>query len=138
MHKIVNPQQIRLFDPFDSVLTEKTRKRLLDCWPGVFRHVILELMPVDTVSGHFEPMMGRQTVFHAIYLKIAGWNILRASVCAKMRQIVWEKANMAVFWLNFAFLRMTIATKRVHMDLQRRFLLHCREFEKFSKLSLAA
>jgi hypothetical protein len=31
----------------------------------------------------------RPAVFHAIYLKIAGWNILRASVCAKMRQIIW-------------------------------------------------
>jgi hypothetical protein len=61
MHKIVNPQQTRLFDPFDSVLTEKTRKRLLDGWPGVFRHVILELMPVDTISGHFDPTMGRPT-----------------------------------------------------------------------------
>ncbi|KKL84953.1 hypothetical protein LCGC14_1959590, partial [marine sediment metagenome] len=61
MHKIVNPQQTRLFDPYDSVLTEKTRKRLLDGWPGVFRHVILELMPVDTISGHFNPTMGRPT-----------------------------------------------------------------------------
>lgn len=61
MHKIVNPQQIRLFDPFDSVLTEKTRKRLLDGWPGVFRHVILELMPVNAISEHFDPSMGRPT-----------------------------------------------------------------------------
>jgi len=61
MHTIVNPQQTQLFDPFDSVLTEKTRKRLLDGWPGVFRHVILELMPVDAVSGHFDPTMGRPT-----------------------------------------------------------------------------
>ena len=35
MHKIVNPQQTRLFDPFDSVLTEKTRKSLLNGWTGV-------------------------------------------------------------------------------------------------------
>ena len=61
MHKIVNPRQRRLFDPFDTVLTEKTRKRLLDGWPGVFRHIILELMPVDAVSGHFDPDMGRPT-----------------------------------------------------------------------------
>ena len=61
MHNIVNPQQTRLFDPFDSVLTEKTRTRLLNNWPGVFRHVILELMPVDAISGHFEPIMGRPT-----------------------------------------------------------------------------
>lgn len=61
MHTIVNPQQTRLFDPFDSVLTEKTRKRLLNGWPGAFRHVILELMPVDAVSGHFDATMGRPT-----------------------------------------------------------------------------
>ena len=61
MHHIVNPQQTRLFDPFDNVLTEKTRRRLLDNWPGVFRHVILELMPVDAISGNFDPAMGRPT-----------------------------------------------------------------------------
>jgi len=81
---------------------------------------------------------GRPAVFHAIYLKIAGWNILRASVCAKMRQIVYARANMAVFWFNFAFLRMTIAAESVRVDVKRRFLLHCPEFEKFSKLSIAA
>ncbi|MHC4930549.1 MAG: transposase [Planctomycetota bacterium] len=61
MHNIVNPQQTRLFDPFDSVLTEQTRTRLLNGWHGVFRHVILELMPVDAVSGHFDATMGRPT-----------------------------------------------------------------------------
>ena len=33
-----------------------------------------------------------------IYLKITGWNILRASVCAKMRELVRAKAQTAVFW----------------------------------------
>ena len=61
MHNIVNPRQTRLFDQFDRVLTEKTRKRLLDGWPGAFRYVILELMPVDAVSEHFDPAMGRPT-----------------------------------------------------------------------------
>jgi len=61
MRNLVNPQQTRLFDPFDGVLTERTRKRLLDGWPGVFRHVILELMPVDAISEHFDPTMGRPT-----------------------------------------------------------------------------
>jgi len=61
MRRIVNPQQTRLFDSFDPVLTEKTRQRLLDGWSGVFRHVILELLPVDAMSGHFDPGMGRPT-----------------------------------------------------------------------------
>jgi len=59
MQRIVDPKQTRLFDPFDNVLTEKTRKRLLDGWAGVFRHIILELMPVETISGYFDPAMGR-------------------------------------------------------------------------------
>jgi hypothetical protein len=59
MHKMVNPKQTRLFDAFGNVLTEKTRKRLLDGWAGAFRHVILELMPVEAISGHFDPAMGR-------------------------------------------------------------------------------
>jgi hypothetical protein len=39
---------------------------------------------------------GGPRVFQAIYLKITGWNILRASVCAKMREIVYQRATMAV------------------------------------------
>ena len=39
---------------------------------------------------------GQPRVFQAIYLKITGWNILRASVCAKMRELVRAKAHTAV------------------------------------------
>ena len=81
---------------------------------------------------------GRPAVFHAVYLKIAGWNILRASVCAKMRAIVWERANMATFQLNFVLLRTSIIAGGVFVAVKRRFLLHCLEFEEFSKLSIAA
>lgn len=61
MHNIVDPKQKRLFDPFSTVLTEQTRKRLLDGWPGVFRNVILELMPVEAIGRKFDPLMGRPT-----------------------------------------------------------------------------
>lgn len=40
---------------------------------------------------------GRPAVFHVVYLKVAGWNILRLVVCARMREIVWERADMAAF-----------------------------------------
>jgi hypothetical protein len=59
MRTLVNPQQTRLFDPFDGVLTPKARRRLLDGWPGAFRHVLLELMPADALAEHFDPTMGR-------------------------------------------------------------------------------
>ena len=61
MHKMVNPKQTRLFGAFGDVLTEKTRKRLLDGWVGAFRHVILELMPAEAISEHFDRAMGRPT-----------------------------------------------------------------------------
>jgi hypothetical protein len=44
---------------------------------------------------------GKPRVFHAIYLKITGWNILRASTCATIRDIVYERASKAVFGLHF-------------------------------------
>lgn len=59
MRNLIDPRQTRLFDPFDSVLTPQARKHLLDSWPGVFRHVLLELMPAGALSEHFDPVMGR-------------------------------------------------------------------------------
>jgi hypothetical protein len=61
MRNINNPRQKQLFDPFDTVLTQNCRKRLLEGWQGVFRHVILELMPVEKIASHFHPVMGRPT-----------------------------------------------------------------------------
>ena len=46
---------MRLFDSFSSILTKKTRKRL-EGWQSVFRNVILELMPVEQISKHFDPV----------------------------------------------------------------------------------
>jgi len=42
---------------------------------------------------------GRPRVFHAVYCKIAGWNILRAAVSSKMRKLVAQKAKL-VFGLS--------------------------------------
>ena len=81
---------------------------------------------------------GRPAVFHAIHLKIAGWNILRASVCAKMREIVWERANMAAFWLNFGFLRWAKKLGTVPMSLKRQIRLHLQQLDNIPKLSKAA
>jgi len=59
MRTLVNPRQTRLFDPFDGVLTPRARQRLLDGWPGMFRHVLLDLMPAGALAEHFDPTMGR-------------------------------------------------------------------------------
>ena len=61
MQRMVNPRQTRLFDPYEPVLTAANRHWLEENWPGVFRHVILELMPVDALREHFHPDWGRPT-----------------------------------------------------------------------------
>lgn len=61
MVNLDDPRQIHLFDEFRAILSPLAYKRLLHGWQGVFRHVILELMPVDAVAGEFHPTMGRPT-----------------------------------------------------------------------------
>ncbi len=61
MQRIVNPRQGRLFDPYQPALTAANQQWLEENWPGVFRHVILELLPVETLRQHFHPVRGRPT-----------------------------------------------------------------------------
>jgi len=61
MRHIVDPRQTRLFDPFRSILSDVAYRRIQRGWQGVFRHVILEVMPVETVAGEFHPTMGTPT-----------------------------------------------------------------------------
>jgi hypothetical protein len=61
MRRIVNPRQGDLFDRYQPVLTAANRQWLEENWPGVFRHAILELMPVEVLQEHFHPTLGRPT-----------------------------------------------------------------------------
>jgi len=63
---------------------------------------------------------GRPRVFHSILL-IAGWNILRAVACAKMREILYARADMAVFWLRFTFLLVPIVCRSPRRRPKRHF-----------------
>ena len=81
---------------------------------------------------------GRPAVDHAVYMKIAGWNIMRASVCAKMRQIVWERAIMAVLALNLELLRMIRTVKMLLQPPCRNLLPQLRKFRKSPTPSKAA
>jgi hypothetical protein len=57
----VDPRQNRLFDPFDGVIPPIGRRIIADGWQGVFRHVILEVMPVAELGSHFSDSMGAPT-----------------------------------------------------------------------------
>ena len=58
MQRIVNPRQNRLFDSYQA-MAPANRKWLQESWPGVFRHVILEQLPVEILRQHFHPKLGR-------------------------------------------------------------------------------
>jgi Transposase DDE domain len=57
----VNPRQNRLFDPFAGVIPPSGRRIIGDGWQGVFRHVLLELMPVGKLAEHFSHCLGAPT-----------------------------------------------------------------------------
>ena len=61
MRHIVNPRQQKLLDPFLGLFSASAIKHLQSSWQGVFRHVLLETMPVETLSQQFHPSMGAPT-----------------------------------------------------------------------------
>ena len=61
MRRIRDPQQKRMFDPFQGVLSEMARRRILSGWQGVFRAVVLQLLPVKQLAEHFSADQGCPT-----------------------------------------------------------------------------
>jgi len=57
----VDPRQNRLFDPFDGIIPPAGRKIIGNGWQGVFRHVLLEVMPVGDLATHFSDSFGAPT-----------------------------------------------------------------------------
>jgi hypothetical protein len=61
MRNIADPRQERLFDPFQGLFSSLALRIVETGWQGVFRHVILELLPVADLSQHFHPTLGAPT-----------------------------------------------------------------------------
>lgn len=57
----VDPRQGRLFDPFQQLIPPLGLQRIADGWQSVFRAILLKLMPVRQLGGHFHPFLGRPT-----------------------------------------------------------------------------
>src|SRR3954451_17587240 len=96
----VDPRQNRLFDPFDGVIPPVGRRIIADGWQGVFRHVILEVMPVPQLGSHFSDSMGAPTkelysmaglVFLADFF---GWNAQEAIEAYIFRSDVQYALNL--------------------------------------------
>jgi len=61
MQTIVDPRAKFLFDLDAGAFSPLARKRLTESWPGVFRLVVLEQLPVDELALHFSQDLGRPT-----------------------------------------------------------------------------
>lgn len=57
----VDPRQKRLFDPFQGIIPPAGRRIIAERWQGVFRHVLLEVMPVHQLGQHFSAEFGAPT-----------------------------------------------------------------------------
>src|SRR5271157_5646470 len=57
----VDPRQNRLFNPFEGVIPPAGWKIIVNGWQGVFRHVLLEVMPVGELAQHFSDSLGAPT-----------------------------------------------------------------------------
>ena len=100
MRRMRDPQQIRLFDPFQGVLSDMARKRIAHGWQGLVRTVVLKTLPVATLAEHFSPDNGCPTkelysmaglVFLADFF---GWNALEAADAYMMRTDVQFALNV--------------------------------------------
>jgi hypothetical protein len=59
MKTIRDPRRKRLFDPFECMMTDKHVDEPADGRPGLFRTVILHVMPAQELGKHFSPDQGR-------------------------------------------------------------------------------
>ena len=56
-----DPRQNRLFDPFEGMIPPAGRRIIGSGWQGVFRHVLLEVMPADELGQNFSQSLGAPT-----------------------------------------------------------------------------
>jgi hypothetical protein len=61
MKNIKNPGQKHLFDPFERLFSSVAARAIQKGWQGLFREVILELLPAQVIAGEFDPDTGRPT-----------------------------------------------------------------------------
>src|SRR5208337_1341200 len=61
MRNINDPRQERFLDPFQGLFPPLALRILGTGWQGVFRHVILELLPVARLARHFHTSLGAPT-----------------------------------------------------------------------------
>jgi hypothetical protein len=61
MIHIVDPRQILPFDPFEGIIPPAGYRLISSGWQGLFRHALLEVMPVDELAKNFSQSLGAPT-----------------------------------------------------------------------------
>ena len=100
MVHIKDPRQKTLFDPFEHLFSPLAYKTIERGWQGVFRHVILELLPAQTVAGEFDPVMGRPTkeLYSAagliFIMEFNDWTVEQAAQAYMFHSDIWYALNL--------------------------------------------
>jgi hypothetical protein len=81
---------------------------------------------------------GGPAVFHAILLKVAGWNMLRAASCAKMRQIVHARACRSLLGQIITILRSRMTIQSVCIGRKTEITAYLQRYGEFPPLHVAA
>lgn len=100
MRNIGDPRQQQLFDPFERIFSPLAYKTIRKGWQGLFRHVILELLPAEVLAGEFHPEIGRHTkelysmaglIFMSEFLD---WKTEQAAEAYMFRTDIWYALNL--------------------------------------------
>lgn len=100
MRNIGDPRQQQLFDPFERIFSPLACKTIKNGWQGLFRHVILELLPAEVLAGEFHPEIGRPTkelysmaglIFMSEFLD---WKTEQAAEAYMFHTDIWYALNL--------------------------------------------
>lgn len=61
VRRLLDPKQVDTSGEFGNILSPVALRRLQESWQHLFRRVILEMMPADSLASHFHEVMGRPT-----------------------------------------------------------------------------
>lgn len=108
MVNITDPRQTQLFDPFEHVFSPLAYKTIQNGWQGVFRHVILELLPAEIVAEKFSPLLGRPT--KELYsmaglmfiMEFRDWTKEEAAQAYMFNSDLWYALNLEPGWQSMS------------------------------------
>lgn len=100
MKHIKDPGQKHLFDPFERLFSPLASKTIQNGWQGLFREVILELMPAQIIAGEFDPDNGRPTkelfsVAGLLFIsEFMDWTTEQAAQAYMFHTDIWYALNL--------------------------------------------